>query len=124
LKPAFGYRIVFAHTVQQRNSDVCRVEAQFFNAKGEVVGRGKFALGFGQPANFDLEFFDDTGARALAVEDNGKILVRAVLRHEPLGCATATSEVARVDRDASGNPVLTETCWLVPMDRLVRVRVF
>ena len=103
---------------------MCRVEAQFFNAKGEVIGRGKFSLGFGAPANFDLEFFDDNGARTLAVEDNSKILARVVLRHEPLGCATATSEVARVGRDASGNPVLTETCWLVPVDRLVRVRVF
>jgi hypothetical protein len=121
LIPTFGYRVVFAHTEQQRNSDVCSVEAQFFNAKGEVIGRGEFAFGFGESANFNLELLDDNGARTLTVEGNGKILVWAILRHEPLGCATAISEVARVGRDAFGNPVLTETWWVVPVDRSVRV---
>ena len=113
---SLGYRAVFAYTdsaVRSRDR-LCHVSAQFFDAMGEVITEGHFALRFGESGKLDLEPVNNNGI-------NGQKLVRLVVTHEPMGCLSATSEVTRIGRDHDGDAINLDTCWVVQAGSIVPV---
>ena len=114
---SLGYRAVFAYTDNGAPSrdGICHVSAQFFDAKGGLINEGIFELAFGESGKLDLEPVDNN-------ENNGQKLVRLVVTHMPLGCASATSEVTTLERDDTGGVKNAITCWIVAPGSIVPVR--
>ena len=114
---SLGYRAVFAYTDNGAPSrdGVCRVSAQFFDERGGLINEGRFELAFGESGKLDLEPVDNN-------ENNGQKLVRLVVTHTPLGCASATSEVTTLKRDDTGGVANSITCWIVAPGSIVPVR--
>ncbi len=113
---SLGYRALFGYTDPSvRSHDgLCHVSAQFFDAVGEVITEGHFALRFGESGKLDLEPANNNGI-------NGQKLVRLVVTHQPLGCLSATSEVARIARDHDGGAINGDSCWIVQPGSIVPV---
>ena len=112
-----GYRAVFAYTDNESPSrdGLCHVSAQFFDASGGLINEGSFQLRFGESRKLDLEPVDNN-------ENNGQKLVRLVVTHEPLGCASATSEVTTLVRGPDGGVKNSITSWIVAPGSIVPVR--
>ena len=114
---SLGYRAVFAYPDNGAPSrdGICHVFAQFFDAKGGSINEGSFELAFGESRKLDLEPVDNN-------ENNGQQLVRLVVTHTPLGCASATSEVTTLERDDKGGVANSVSCWIVAPGSIVPVR--
>ncbi len=107
-----GYRLVFAHTRGAQRSAECHVAAAFVNGLGQSINEERFSLQRGESAKLDLR---------VPEFDEPTMLVRAVLRHEPAGCLSATSEVTLLVQTPDGSVVSGTSCWIVePSDVEVR----
>ena len=104
-----GYRLVFAHTGGAQRSTECHVAAGFVDASGQGINEERFSLQVGESATLDLRLPEFAGPT---------MLVRAVLRDEPAGCLSATSEVTLLVRNPDGSVFSGTSCWIVPASRI------
>ena len=117
LSAQLGYRVLVAYSdnADPGPEDTCHVSVQFFDSRGKLINEGRFHLAFGESRKLDLE---PANNRA----NNELHLVRAVVKHEPMGCCSATSEVARIARDDDGGAINGDSCWNVEPGSIVPVR--